>query len=133
MLDLRVSQLAASLHQVVFLYLALLLEVKVLEHSLHLFKEAAVHENGADATEELIKVDIFFLTLVEQGEDAFKNLRWVLEAEHLDNLDEIEALDARRPVLLLKEGVRVEHVVLERFHVHTVQSDQPIGSHDIDT
>ena len=94
-IDLRVAQLLARLDQVVLRDLATLLLVKVLEKRLHLLEVAAVHENGTDAAEELVKVHIFFLSFVKETKDALQNLRWVLKTEHLSDLDEVEALDAR--------------------------------------
>ena len=67
----------------------------MLKESLHFFEKATVHENSADAAQELIEVDVLFLSLVEQTEDPLQDFGWVFEAEHLSNLDEVETFDAR--------------------------------------
>ena len=126
-----VAKFATCLHKVIFLNLSRFLEIQVLEESLHLLKEAAVHEDGADATQELVKVDILFLALVKQRQDTPEDLWWVLKTEHLGNLDEVKAFDARRAMILLQKCVRMEHVVLKRLHVNSVQRDQSIGAENV--
>ena len=64
MIDIRSSQLGTCLNKIVFLYFSLFMEVKMLEELLHLFEETTVHENGANAAQKLIEVDILFATLV---------------------------------------------------------------------
>ena len=65
MVQLWGTEFAASLNHIILLDLATLLEVKVLEKRFHLLEEAAVHENSANATQEFIKINIFFFTFVE--------------------------------------------------------------------
>ena len=103
----------------------------MLEQSLHLFEEAAVHENCANAAQELVEVDILLLTFIEKCEDAFEDLRRVLETEHLSNFDKIEALDAGRTMVLLEKRVRMEDIVLEALHVHSVQCDQAVSAKNV--
>ena len=93
MLDFVAAEFSAGLDKVVLLQLTLFVEVKMLEKCLHLLKETAVHEDRANATEEFIKVDILFAALVQQAEHTLHDLWWVLEAQHLDYLDEIEAFN----------------------------------------
>ena len=100
--DLRAAKLAARFDQVLNLDLRLLLEVQVLEESLHFLKVAAIHEDGTDSAQKFIEVDVLLLSLVEQVEDALEDLRWVLETEHLHNFDEVETLDAARTMVLLQ-------------------------------
>ena len=92
--QLGVAKFGAGLHHIIFGNLSLLLKVKMLKQSLHLLKEATVHENCTDTAKKLIKVDIFLLSFVKQGQDALQNLRWVLQAQHFRNFDKIEAFDA---------------------------------------
>lgn len=66
----------------------------MLEQCLHLLEEAAEHEDGPDAAQKLVKVDIFFLSFIEKLQDALKNLGRVLQTKHLHDFDEVEALDA---------------------------------------
>ena len=94
MLDVIAAEFCTCLDQVIFLQLALLVEVQMLEQCLHLFEEAAVHEDGADAAEELIEVDVLLAAFVQQAKNALHDLRRVLQAQHLDYLDEVEAFDA---------------------------------------
>jgi len=97
-----IAKLGACLDKVIFFYFRRLHEVKVLEKGLHFLKEATVHKNGSDAAQKLIKVDILLLTLIEQSQDALKNLRWILQTKHLGNFDEVKAFDAGRAVILFK-------------------------------
>lgn len=78
MAQFRMTQLGDRLNQVVFLDFGRPLKVQVLEQCLHLLEVATVHENGADATQELIEIDVLLLSLVEQAQNAFQNLGWVL-------------------------------------------------------
>ena len=64
--QLLVPQLRTRLHQVVLLDLLRPLEVQMLEHGLHFLEEAAIHENGTDAAQELVKVNVFFFALVQE-------------------------------------------------------------------
>ena len=65
----------------------------MLEQTLHLLKVAAVHENRTNAAQKFVKVDILFLTFVQQCENSFKNLRWVLQAKHFGDFYEVEAFN----------------------------------------
>ena len=125
------SKFIARFNQLRFLYFACLLEVQMFEKNFHFFKIALIHHYGANAAQKFIKIYIFFLSLVYDSKHTLKYIRRVFHTKHLDNLYQIEALDTRWAVVLLKHSVCLENIIRERFHIDFVQSNKAIGPQDV--
>jgi hypothetical protein len=78
-----VSKLLACLDQLGVGHFALLLVVQVFEKRLHLLQVRAEHVDGSDSAQELIKINVDFLTFVEEGKNSFHDFWGIVDAEHL--------------------------------------------------
>ena len=101
--------------KIVFLDFALFLGIEVSEELLHLFEVVVEEKNGLDAAEELVEFNVFFLSFVKESEDTMENVRWVVNAEHLSELDEVNALDSCVAMVLLDQSIGLKDIVRERL------------------
>ena len=126
----------------VLLDVALTVDVEVFEKWLHLFEVGVVQHDGLDGGQELFKVNILLLFLVNYLDQTVENFLRVVDTEHLRQFDQVVALDAavaerlvvgRRVggVVLLDHRIGLEYVVREALSIVLVERDETVGLQDV--
>ena len=129
--DGLVTELYGGLDQVVFFNAVSLQEVEMFENSIHFFKVAVIHQDGADAAQEVIKVHVLLLSLVQLVQYTLHNFLIIINTKHPRQLDKVKPTDPGDSMVFLEVGVCLEDIVIEALHIVLVKLDGTVGTHHI--
>lgn len=87
------TELYGGLDQVVLFNAVSLQEVEMFEDGFHFFKVAVIHQDGADAAQEVVKVHVLFLSLVQLVQYTLHNFLVIINTEHPRQLDKVKPTD----------------------------------------